>query len=81
MVCLLIILTIQGVLLCGATGDLASIASLTPGYQRVFDSGQDQIYCVPTDDMQRAMDAPFHAVVQKLRADAVPLSQLGKCPR
>jgi hypothetical protein len=81
MVCQLIILTLQGVLLCGATGDLANNELFTLGYQCVFDSEQSRQYCVPTNDMERATDAPISFVAQKLRADAVPLSPVGRCPR
>ena len=81
MVCQLIILTLQGILPCGATGDMATNESFTPGYQRVFDSEQSRQFCVPTDDMEWAMERPFSFVAPKLRADAVPLSPVGRCPR
>lgn len=81
MVCQLIILTVQGFLLCGATGDMVPNGSFTPGYQRVFDSQDSSQYCVPTDDMERAMNVPFVSVARKLRADAASLSTTGQCPR
>ena len=81
MVCQLVILTVQGILLCGATGDLISNEMLKPGYQRIFDSERSSQYCVPTDDVERAMDMGFSFVVRRLRADSVPLSAMGQCPR
>jgi hypothetical protein len=81
MVCQLIILTLQGLLLCGATGGLVDNKSFTAGYQQIFDSGRSAQYCVPTDDVERAMDLPFELVTQKLRVDSIPLSRLGECPR
>ena len=69
-VCQIVILTMQGLLMCGATGDIPTKDMFTPGYQRVFDSEQGPI-CVPTDDMIRALDVPMNTVVQKVRLDAV----------
>jgi hypothetical protein len=80
-VCQLIILTLHGLLLCGTTGDFANTESFTLGYQLVFDSEQSRQYCVPTDDMERALNRPFDFVAKVVRSDAVPLLPLGGCPR
>lgn len=79
--CKLIILTIHGWLLCGANGMPATDRSFTPGYQLVYDAGWDRQYCVPSDDVNRAMDVWFGDVVNKVRADSTPLPKSGECPR
>jgi hypothetical protein len=78
-VCNLIILTLGGLLLCGATGYLVDTGSFTPKYQLVYDGGLDRQYCVPTDEVVRALDIPFGLVANKLRAVSIGLSIHG-CP-
>jgi hypothetical protein len=79
--CKLLILTMSGLLFCGADGKLASDSSITPGWQLVFDSGLGLQYCVPSDDVSRAMGVPFEYVVQKIRLDAIKLPMTGECPK
>jgi hypothetical protein len=70
-VCKLVILTVRGVLLCGADGDFVDPNALMPGYQHVYDAELDKQYCVPTDDLRRARYVDFKLVGPKLRADSV----------
>ena len=81
-ICKLIILTLHGLLLCGATGSPANVDSFTPQYQLVYDSQLDKQYCVPTDQMKRAMDVDFSKIATKLRGASVPIPLIGdECPK
>ena len=79
-VCKLVILTVRGILLCGATGYNAEPQSFTSGSQKIYDVELDAQYCVPTDDLKRAYSLPFEQVASKLRADQMPMP-LGDCPQ
>jgi hypothetical protein len=64
----------HGVLLCGSNGNLADPNSLAPEYVRVYDASIDTQYCVPTDDMRRALSLPFEEIQAELRAASADLT-------